>query len=84
MPNGISVDGTQVKFGNFFSGDIGSQGQNVTKTWTHELLHTLGLPDLAGRAVGWEPLAVGSEPPSLTHLLGWHKWLLGVDRPARS
>ena len=82
LPNGISVDGTQVKFGNFLSGDIASQGQNVTKTWTHELLHTLGLPDLAGRAVGWDPLAVGSEPPSLTHLIGWHKWLLGwIDPP---
>ena len=82
LPNGISVDGTRVKFGNFLSGDIASQGQNATKTWTHELLHTLGLPDLAGRAVGWDPLAVGSEPPSLTHLIGWHKWLLGwIDPP---
>jgi M6 family metalloprotease-like protein len=82
MPNGITVDGTQVKFGNFLAGDIGSQGQNVTKTFTHELLHTLGLPDLGGRAVGWDPLSVGSEPPSLTHLLGWHKWLLGwLDPP---
>lgn len=82
VPNGVSVDGTQVKFGNIFSGDIANQGANLTKIWTHELLHTLGLPDLAGRAVGWDPLAVGSEPPSLTHLLGWHKWLLGwIDPP---
>ena len=71
-----------MKFGNFLAGDIGSQGQNATKTWTHELLHTLGPPDLAGRAVGWYRLAVGSEPPSLTHLIGWHKWLLGwIDPP---
>ena len=50
---------------------------------THELLHTLGLPDLGGRAVGWDPLAVANEPPSLTHLLGWHKWLLGWIDPAQ-
>ena len=82
-PNGISADGVQVKFGNIFTGDITSQGANLTKSWTHELLHTLGLPDLAGRAVGWDPLAVGSEPPSLTHLLGWHKWLLGWIDPSQ-
>ncbi len=81
LPNGISVDGTQVKFGNFLSGDIGSQGQNVTKTWTHELLHTLGLPDLAvvrsaGIRLRWERAA---EPHTL---IGWHKWLLGwIDPP---
>jgi M6 family metalloprotease-like protein len=75
VPEGIQVDETAIKFGNVFSGDIQEQPGLVNK-WTHELLHTLGLPDLGSRAVGWDPLSVANDAPGLTHLLGWHKWLL--------
>jgi M6 family metalloprotease-like protein len=81
LPEGIQVDGRAMKFGNVFSGDIHEQ-PGLPNKWTHELLHTLGLPDLGGRAVGWDPLAVGNDPPGLTHLLGWHKWLIRwIDPP---
>jgi M6 family metalloprotease-like protein len=74
LPEGIQVDGRAMKFGNVFSGDIQEQ-PGLTNKWTHELLHTLGLPDLGGQAVAWDPMAALTVP-ELTHLLGWHKWLL--------
>ena len=51
--------------------------------WNHEQLHVLGLPDLGGRAVGWDTTSYGHDPPGLTHLLGWHKWQLGWIDPAQ-
>jgi M6 family metalloprotease-like protein len=79
----IPVDGTTISFGNLFTGDIGRLGSGIINAWTHEVLHTFGLPDLGGRAIGWDPISVGNDPPGLTHLLGWHKWLLGWLEPTQ-
>jgi M6 family metalloprotease-like protein len=69
----IFADGTQIKFGVFLGPDVGGRVPNI---WNHEQLHVLGLPDLGGRAVGWDTTSYANDPPGLTHLLGWHKWQL--------
>jgi M6 family metalloprotease-like protein len=76
----IVVDGRQVRFGVFLGPDVVGRVANI---WNHEQLHVLGLPDLGGRAVGWDTTSYGLDPPGLTHLLGWHKWQLGWIDPSQ-
>jgi M6 family metalloprotease-like protein len=75
----IVADGKQILYGVFLGPDVAGRVPNI---WSHEQLHVLGLPDLGGRAVGWDTTSYANDPPGLTHLLGWHKWLLGwLDPP---
>jgi hypothetical protein len=76
----IVVDGSPIRFGVFLGPDVVGRVPNI---WNHEQLHVLGLPDLGGRAVGWDTTSYGLDPPGLTHLLGWHKWQLGWIDPAQ-
>lgn len=69
----IVADGKQIAFGVFLGPDVVGR---VPQIWNHEQLHVLGLPDLGGRAVGWDTTSYANDPPGLTHLLGWHKWQL--------
>ncbi len=69
----IVADGRQITFGVFLGPDVTGRVPNI---WNHEQLHVLGLPDLGGRAIGWDTTSYGNDPPGLTHLLGWHKWQL--------
>jgi M6 family metalloprotease-like protein len=69
----IVADGTRIRFGVFLGPDVTGRVPNI---WIHEQLHVLGLPDLGGRAIGWDPTSYGNDPPGLTHLLAWHKWQL--------
>ena len=75
----IVADGKLIRFGVFLGPDVVGRVPNI---WTHEQLHVLGLPDLGGRAVGWDTTSYGNDPPGLSHLLGWHKWQLRwIDPP---
>jgi M6 family metalloprotease-like protein len=75
LPNAppIVADGTRIRFGVFLGPDVTGRVPNI---WNHEQLHVLGLPDLGGRAIGWDTTSYGNDPPGLTHLLAWHKWQL--------
>jgi hypothetical protein len=80
--HGARADGSEIRFGNTLGPDIRRFGAGASWTLNHEVLHTFGLPDLAGRALGWDPMSYGQGAPSPTHLFGWHKWLLGwIDPP---
>ena len=76
----IVADGRQITFGVFLGPDVTGRVPNI---WNHEQLHVLGLPDLGGRAIGWDTTSYGVDPPGLTHLLGWHKWQLRWIDPAQ-
>ena len=77
----LTADGTEIRFGVFLPTDAQTVAR-FRNFWIHEQLHVHGLPDLGGLAVGWDPISYGLEPPALTHLLGWHKWLLRwIDPP---
>jgi hypothetical protein len=78
----ITADGVAIRFGVNLPTDARSIA-SFRSFWVHEQLHVLGLPDLGGRAVGWDTTSYGLETPALTHLLGWHKWLLGWLDPAQ-
>ena len=79
---GARVDGTEIRFGNTFGPDIRRFGTGASWTLNHEMLHAMGLPDLGGRALDWDPMAYGTAAPTPSHLFGWHKWLLGwIDPP---
>jgi hypothetical protein len=79
---GARADGVEIRHGNILDPGTRALGTGAGRVQVHEIIHTLGLPDLGGRAVGWDPLAVGVELPGTTHLLGWHSWLLGwLDPP---
>ena len=81
------ADGKPITFGVFLGPDVTGRVPNI---WNHEQLHVLGLPDLGGRAIGWDTTSYGNDPPGLTHLLGWHKWQLrwidpgAADLPQRA
>jgi M6 family metalloprotease-like protein len=81
--HGARVDGTEIRFGNTLGPDIRRFGTGASWTLNHELLHSMGLPDLTGRALGWDPMSYGTGAPTPTHLLGWHKWLFGWIDPAQ-
>jgi M6 family metalloprotease-like protein len=75
----IVADGRPIQFGVFLGPDVSGR---VPQIWNHEQLHVLGLPDLGGRAVGWDTTSYANDPPGLSHLLGWHKWQLRwIDSP---
>ena len=79
--SGVRADGTEIRYGVVLGPSILDSG-TPGNTVNHEFLHTLGLPDVHGGAstVGsWDPMAQNSA----THLLGWHKWLLGWLDPAQ-
>jgi M6 family metalloprotease-like protein len=73
---GTRVDGVEIRFGNTFGPDIRRFGTGASWTLNHEILHTMGLPDLGGRALDWDPMSYGTAAPTPAHLFGWHKWLL--------
>ena len=76
-----SADGVEVRYGVFLPSDATTISR-FRNFWLHEQLHVFGLPDLGGRAVGWDPTSYGIGPPDLSHLLGWHKWQLRwIDAP---
>jgi M6 family metalloprotease-like protein len=77
----VVADGKPIRFGTFYGGDQPAMlASRMRDVFIHETLHTLGLPDLGGRAVGYDPLAV-NDLPQPTHVLGWHKWILGWIDP---
>lgn len=80
---GAFADGVEIRLGNILDPDTRRWGNSAGRVQVHEVMHTLGLPDLGGRAFGWDPLSAGNEPPPATHLLGWHSWLLGWLDPAQ-
>ena len=94
-PDGISVDGSNVRWGT----TVGDDGRYVDARWpeygskvlSHEIGHTFGLPDLYRYADintfelthldagSWD--IMGWTGPGL-HLVGWHKQKLGWLGPA--
>ncbi len=78
---GALADGVEIRHGNILDPDTRALGTGSGRVQVHEIMHTLGLPDLGGRAFGWDPLSAGVELPATTHLLGWHNWLLGWLEP---
>jgi len=83
---GISVDGTELRYGSTFGEDIRSPDpQYPANVLIHETGHVLGLPDLYDTeapvfpslhrwAGGWDMMS--STGPG-AHFLAWHKWKLG-------
>ena len=77
-----SADGVPIRFGVLLPSDSTTVAR-FRQFWIHEQLHVLGLPDLGGRAIAWDPTSYASGPPDLTHLLGWHKWQLRWIDPSQ-
>jgi M6 family metalloprotease-like protein len=77
-----TADGVEIRFVATLTPDARFQVGGAQPSANHEFLHTLGLPDLrfsSERVQGFDPMG---DPPTLTHLLGWHKWRFGwLDAP---
>jgi M6 family metalloprotease-like protein len=76
---GVRADGTEVRFGALM-GSARWPGLFHSTVAMHEHLHSMGLPDLgyAGKTLGrWDPMFADDAGTSTTHVLAWHKWLLG-------
>ncbi len=82
--SGVKADGTEARFGVVLGpGTLDRGARYAAAGLNHEFLHTVGLPDVHGgdRTVeSWDPM--NADRPT-THLLGWHKWLLGWLDPAQ-
>lgn len=82
---GVRADGGEVRFGAVM-GSGRWPGLFHSTVAMHEHLHSMGLPDLgySSKVLGrWDPMFADTDGSSTTHVLAWHKWLLGWIDPGQ-